>query len=96
MLIHIGRLSKMCTLYLNNMIISYILYCNIIYLREGSASAYECYDIYTSIMVYFQGYFKNCFNYFLVYYNWAIYLILCIFINTYLLQKLITDIIIKK
>ena len=95
MLIHIGRLSKMCTLYGNNWIISYILYCCIICLREGSASAYGSYDICTLFIDFLQGYFKTYFNLIYVSYNCAVYLMLCIFINTYLLQKSITIIIIK-
>ena len=95
MIVHIGSLSKMCTLYCNGGTISYILYCSIIRLRKGSASAYECHDLCTSIIIYLQRHFETCSNHTYVSYNWDIYLILYVLINTYIVQKMITFLNIK-
>ena len=95
MLIHIGNLSKMCTLYCNVRTISYILYCSIISIRKGSASAYECHDSCISIIIYLQRYFETSSNHTYMSYNWDNYLMLYIFINTDIMQKMIKFKIIK-
>ena len=95
MLIHIGNLSKMCTIYYNGETISYTLYFSIISLSKGSASAYGCHDLCTSIIIYLQRYFETCSNHTYVIYNWDTYLIMYIFMKTYIVQKMITCIIIK-
>ena len=95
MLIHIGNLSKVCTLYCNDGNISHVLYCSIISLRKGSASAFECHYSCTLIIIYLQRYFKTCSDHTYVSFNWNTYLMFYIFTNTYIMQKMITLIIIK-
>ena len=95
MLIHIGKLSKMCTIYCNGGTISYILYCSTISLRKGSASAYGCHDSCTSIIIYVHRYFETYSNHTYVSYNCDTYLIMYIFMKTNIVQKMITFIIIK-
>ena len=94
MLIHIGNLSKVCTLYCSDGNISLVLCCKFITLREGSASAFECHYSCTSIIICIQRYFKTCSDHTYVSFNWNTYLMFYIFINTYIMQKLITLIII--
>ena len=95
MLIHIGNLSKVCTLCCSDVNISHALCCSIISLRKGSASAFECHYSCTLIILYLQRYFKTCFDHTYVSFNWNTYLMFYIFINTYIMQKMITLIIIK-
>ena len=95
MLIHIGYSSNMYTLYRNGGSIYDIFYCRIIFLRKGSSSAHECYDLYITTIVCYLRCLITYFNCKHVIYYWSICLMVNITINDYSVKNLPAVIIIN-
>ena len=83
MLIHIGNISKICTLYLNGGTTYDSFYSCIIFLRKGSASAHGCYNLFSSTIICLLRYRNTYFNFKYMSYYCTIYLMVNITINDY-------------